>query len=180
MVPNSVSFSFPTTPRACFRGGLHLHKYVRNALHQGQDHGVENSKVGVGTGKRFPRNRDLVRLARDTANFQFRIAGPKLEPNGLNLGQSTPMGEQNRQKMTLRQAAWAAHILPEWTLSMNGGTGPRECQSWSHQQAPVLVILGHFWPVLGPGWSGPKPSHSGLRRRNAGGNRALRGAEEGP
>ena len=78
--------------------------------------------------------------------FRFRTTPQKLEPDRPNLGHWTPL---TGGKLTNHDAK-ASHTLPEWIRSTMRDPRP----NWHVSQAPFLVILGHFWPLSGPGQSG--------------------------
>ena len=88
------------------------------------------SEPGVCTWERCPRNCDCVRLAEDTALFQFwpmeRILGPtdaSLRPNGSKHGQK------------------AAQTIPKWTVSINKDNGTHQRPPRGHRSR-ILVTLG--------------------------------------
>ena len=103
----------------------------------GNDQKWGGSKVC--TGKKCPRSRDSVCLARDTANFRFRTMGRNSGPNGPKLGPIDTVSRQNWSKHDKK----ATQILPKCVMSINGDSGTRHCPS-HNCRAPLLLILGRL------------------------------------
>ena len=114
------------------------------AVRLGNSEGWKPPKVGVCTWEKCPRIRHSVRLARDTAIFQFQsarhIRGPNepiLSPTDTVLGSHV---SKHGQKATQR--------VPKLILSINLDNGTFWGPPRRHQ-GPFLVILGHFGPAPG-------------------------------
>ena len=108
-----------------------------------------NAAQGVGTGKKCPRNRELVYLAQDRANLQptDTIWGPKLV-------KKRQKGNPNVARVD------SAHGHKEWTPPA----------PVSEPSGPFEVILGHF----GPCWAHPIRARGGPSRAGDGHSGAQR------
>ena len=120
----------------------------RLAVHLGHSEGWKPPKVGVGTGNRCPRNHDLVRLARDTANFQFRTARRSLAPNRPKLGQYTPFKGQNPEKT---RPKGSPHVARVDSVRERGPQTPVVPVS-----EPLGPVFGEFGPALARFWARAK------------------------